>query len=111
MVSPHSTIQRPDHRSLDVAWDTITSHLTFVLRHPAAQQPIRLQAARALDGIQVFIIIPRHLTASTSDFQAAVQRHVLNVFAKQIMLSDTASGTNMVCRRLGLETLHRILQA
>ena len=28
-------IQRLVHRSPDVAWDTITSHLIFVLRHPA----------------------------------------------------------------------------
>jgi len=102
-------IQRLVHRSLDVAWDTITSHLIFVLRHPAAPQPIRLQAARTLDD--VLVIIPRHLSAAPSDLQAAVQRRVLDVLAQQIMLTGTATSTNMDLRRLGLETLHQILQA
>ena len=94
----------------DVAWDTITSHLIFVFRHPTAPQPIRLQAARTLDDI--LVIIPRHLYAAPSDLQAAVQRRVLDhVLAQQIMLSGAASSTNMDLRRLGLETLHQILQA
>src|SRR5712691_6699213 len=59
-ASPHSTIQRLDHRSLDVAWKTITSHLIFVLRHPAPPQLICLQAACTLDDILVIIL--RHLT-------------------------------------------------
>lgn len=102
-------IQRLVHRSPDVAWDTITSHLIFVLRHPAAPQPIRLQAARTLDDI--LVIIPRHLTAAPSDLQAAVQRRVLDVLAQQVMLSGASSVTSMDLRRLGLETLHQILQA
>ena len=73
-------IQRLVRRSPDVAWDTITSHLIFVLRHPAAPQPIRLQAARTLDDI--LVIIPRHLSAAPSDLQAAVQRRVLDVLAQ-----------------------------
>jgi hypothetical protein len=40
-----------------------------------------------------------------------VQRRVLDVLAQQIMLSGTASSTNMELRRVGLETLHQILQA
>jgi len=41
----------------DVAWDTIASHLIFVLRHHAAPQPIRLQVAHSLEDI--LVIIPR----------------------------------------------------
>jgi hypothetical protein len=95
VASPHSTIQRLDHRSLDVAWDTITSHLTSVPRRRAVPQPICLQGARALDDIQVLVIIPRHLTTATRDLQAAVQQHVLDVLAQQIMPSDTPSSSNM----------------
>ena len=73
VASPYSTIRGLDHQFLDFPRDAITSHLIFVLRHPAAPQPIRLQAARALDDIQVLVIIPRHLTATTSDPQVAVR--------------------------------------
>jgi hypothetical protein len=102
-------MQRLVYRPSDVAWDAITSHLLFVLRHPAAPQPIRVQAARTLDDI--LAIVPRHLAAAPSDLQAAVQRRVLDVLAQQVMLDGTASSTSMELRRLGLETLHQILQA
>ncbi|KAI9435094.1 hypothetical protein H4582DRAFT_1817945 [Lactarius indigo] len=103
-------IQRLVYRPPDVAWDAITSHLLFVLRNPAAPQPIRLQAARTLDD--VLAIIPRHVAAAPSDLQAAVQRRVLDVLAQQIVIdSSAASSTSMELRRMGLETLHQILQA
>ncbi|KAH9013194.1 hypothetical protein EDB84DRAFT_1533406 [Lactarius hengduanensis] len=103
-------IQRLVYRPPDVAWDAITSHLLFVLRNPAAPQPIRLQAARTLDD--VLAIIPRHVATVPSDLQAAVQRRVLDVLAQQIVLDSSAgSSTSMELRRMGLETLHQILQA
>ncbi|KAH9049815.1 hypothetical protein EDB83DRAFT_2543167 [Lactarius deliciosus] len=103
-------IQRLVYRPPDVAWDAITSHLLFVLRNPAAPQPIRLQAARTLDD--VLAIIPRHVAAVPNDLQAAVQRRVLDVLAQQIVLDSSAgSSTSMELRRMGLETLHQILQA
>ncbi|KAH9018228.1 hypothetical protein EDB83DRAFT_2528502 [Lactarius deliciosus] len=72
--------------------------------------PIRLQAARTLDD--VLAIIPRHVIAVPSDLQAAVQRRVLDVLAQQIVLDSSAgSSTSMELRRMGLETLHQILQA
>ncbi|KAF8495997.1 hypothetical protein F5888DRAFT_1708428 [Russula emetica] len=49
--------------------------------------------------------------SSPSDLQATVQRRVLDVLAQQIMLGRFASSTSMELRRLGLETLHQILQA
>ena len=101
-------IQHLVYRSSDVAWDAVTSHL-FVLRHPAALPSIRLQVARTLDDI--LAIVPRHLAAAPSDLQATVQRRVLDVLAQQIMLGGLASGASMELRRLGLETLHQILQA
>ncbi len=106
-------IQRLVYRPPDVAWDAITSHLLFVLRNPAAPQPIRLQAARTLDD--VLAIVPRHVAAVPSDLQADVQRRVLDVLAQQIVLDSSppgsASSTSMELRRMGLETLHQILQA
>ena len=97
------------YRPSDIAWDAITSHLLFVLRHPAAPPPIRLQAARTLDDI--LAIVPRHLAAAPSDLQGTVQRRVLDVLAQQIMLGGVVSSASMDLRRLGLETLHQILQA
>jgi hypothetical protein len=95
----------------DVAWDVITSHFLFVLRHPAAQPPIRLQAARTLDYI--FAIVPRYaLWQLQTDIQEAVQRRVPDVvLSQQIMLGELALSTIVEPRRLGLETLHQILQA
>ena len=81
--------------------------------NPAAPQPIRLQAARTLDD--VLAIVPRHVATVPSDLQAAVQRRVLDVLSQQIVLDSSppgaASSTSMELRRLGLETLHQILQA
>ncbi|KAH9955055.1 hypothetical protein BC827DRAFT_1262095 [Russula dissimulans] len=102
--------QRLVYRSPDVAWDAITSHLLFILRHPVAPQPIRLQAARTLDDI--LAIVPRHLSSAPSDVQVAVQRRMLDVLSQQIMLSGTtSSSTAMELRPFGLEALHQILQA
>src|SRR6266702_3674961 len=102
-------IQRLVYRPPDVAWDAITSHLLFVLRNPAAPQPIRLQAARTLDD--VLAIVPRHVAAVPSDLQADVQRRVLDVLAQQIVLDSSppgsASSTSMELRRMGLETPHQ----
>jgi hypothetical protein len=106
-------IQRLVYRPPDVAWNAITSHLLFILRNPTAPQPIRLQAARTLDD--VLAIVPRHVATAPSNLQAAVQRRVLDVLAQQIVLDSSppgaASSTSMELRRMGLETLHQILQA
>jgi hypothetical protein len=58
-------VQRLVYRPSDIAWDTITSYLLFVLSHPAAPPPIRLHAARTLDDI--LAIVRRHLTAAPSE--------------------------------------------
>ncbi|KAI0262655.1 hypothetical protein BGY98DRAFT_1049223 [Russula aff. rugulosa BPL654] len=65
------------YRSSDIAWDAISSHLLFVLRHPPVP-PIR--AARSLD--EVLVIVPRDLMGAPSDLQATVQRRVLDVLAQ-----------------------------
>ncbi|EPQ52984.1 hypothetical protein GLOTRDRAFT_139951 [Gloeophyllum trabeum ATCC 11539] len=105
-------IHRLIYRSLEVAWDSITSHLLFVLRHPSAPSAIRIQAARTLDDI--LIVIPRNLT-TPGDLQAQVQRRVIDVLSRQV-IPDSAEGfvsssASAEIRRMGLETLHQILLA
>jgi hypothetical protein len=79
----------------------ITSHLPFILCHPAAPPPIRLQVALALGDI--LTIVTRHLATAPSDLQATVQRRVLAVLAQ---LGGLGLSASMELRRLGLETLH-----
>jgi len=106
LLNIHRLIYRPP----DVAWNTTTSHLLSIIRLPFAPQSIRVQAARVLD--EILIIVPRNLT-TTGDLQAKVQKRVLDVLAQQIVPdnSSATTTTSMELRRMGLETLHQILQA
>ncbi|KAK7030884.1 Endocytosis and vacuole integrity protein [Paramarasmius palmivorus] len=109
LLNVHRLIYRPP----SVAWDTTTGHLLSIICLPVAPQSIRIQAARVLD--EILVIVPRNLT-NTGDLQAEVQRRVLDVLAKQVVLEQSAlshssMGTAMELRRMGLETLHQILQA
>ena len=58
--------------------------------------------------------MPRNLS-TTGDLQAKVQRRVLDVLAQQVILEGTAGApggsTGVELRRMGLETLHQILEA
>ncbi|TFK51181.1 hypothetical protein OE88DRAFT_1807990 [Heliocybe sulcata] len=105
-------IHRLIYRSPDVAWDTVTNHLLSVLRLPTAPSAIRIQAARTLDDI--LVVIPRNIT-SPGELQAQVQRRVIDVLAKQVIVDAseafTSSSTSAEIRRMGLETLHQILLA
>ncbi|KAJ7123851.1 hypothetical protein C8R43DRAFT_1098976 [Mycena crocata] len=105
-------IYRLIYRSPDVAWDTTTNHLLSIICLPYAPQPIRVQAARVLD--EILVIVPRNLT-TTGDLQAEVQKRVLDVLAQQIVPDYSAVGgsttTSVELRRMGLETLHQILEA
>ncbi|KAJ7449990.1 hypothetical protein B0H11DRAFT_323334 [Mycena galericulata] len=105
-------IYRLIYRSPDVAWDTITNHLLSIIRLAYAPQAIRVQAARVLD--EILVIVPRNLT-TTGDLQAEVQKRVLDVLAQQVVPDYSVSGgsttTSVELRRMGLETLHQILEA
>ncbi|KAG2050060.1 hypothetical protein BDR06DRAFT_960556 [Suillus hirtellus] len=99
------------YRAPEVAWNTTTNHLLWVMGLSSAPQPIRVQAARVLD--EILTMVPRNLS-STGDLQAKVQRRVLDVLSKQIVPASSdvpATSTNIELRRMGLETLHQILQA
>ena len=86
-----------------MAWNAITTHLLAVIRHPQAPQSIRLQAARILD--EILVIVPRNLSTA-GDIQGQIQARVLNVLSQQVSV-----GTLVDIRRMGLETLHQILQS
>ncbi|KAF7290808.1 Protein MON2 [Mycena indigotica] len=105
-------IHRLIYRSPDVAWDITTSHLLSIICSTHAPQPIRVQAARVLDDI--LVIVPRNLS-STGDLQAQVQKRVLDVLAQQIVMDysipGASSNAGVELRKMGLETLHQILEA
>ena len=104
-------IHRLIYRSPDVAWNTVTSHLLSIIRLSIAPQSIRIQAARILD--EVLVVVPRNLS-SMGETKAEVQQRVLQVLSQQVIYETaiTTTGTTSVeLRRMGLETLHLILQA
>lgn len=105
-------IHRLIYRSPDVAWDTTTSHLLMIIRLPFAPQAIRVQAAHVLD--EILLIVPRNLS-NTGELQAQVQRRVLDALARQVVPDPSVplhqqTSTSVELRRMGLETLHQILQ-
>ncbi|KAF8879578.1 guanine nucleotide exchange factor in Golgi transport N-terminal-domain-containing protein [Infundibulicybe gibba] len=105
-------IHRLIYRSPEIAWNTTTSHLLSVISLPFVPQSIRIQAARVLD--EIILVVPRNLTTS-GELRAEVQDRVLSVLSQQIG-SDSSStvanpNTSIELRRMGLETLHQILQA
>ncbi len=102
-------IHRLIYRDPEVAWDTITSHLLAVIKHTTAPASIRIQAAKTLD--EILTIVPRNLS-TTGELQPKVQRRVLDVLSQQVIgESGAVSNTSVELRRMGLETLHTILQA
>ncbi|KAJ3718582.1 hypothetical protein DFJ43DRAFT_1159494 [Lentinula guzmanii] len=108
-------IHRLIYRPAEVAWTTMTTHLLSVISLPTAPPPIRIQAARVLDD--VLITVPRNLSTA-GELQAQVQQRVLEVLSHQVMPDYTLQpgtaisnvGTTVELRRMGLETLHDILQ-
>jgi C-terminal region of Mon2 protein/Domain of unknown function (DUF1981) len=105
-------VHRLIYHSPDVAWNATTNHLLSIILLPFAPQSIRVQAARVLDDI--LLVVPRNLT-TTGELQPIVQRRVLDVLAKQIIPDSANVGAitsaSVELRRMGLETLHQILQA
>lgn len=104
-------IHRLIYRSSEVAWDPAISHLLAVICNGIAPQSIRIQAARVLD--EILLVVPRNLS-NTGDLKADVQLRVLEALSRQIILNPSLEmeGTNsgVELRRMGLETLHQILQ-
>ncbi|KAG6333293.1 hypothetical protein ID866_5795 [Astraeus odoratus] len=104
-------IHRLIHHPPEIAWNPTTSHLLSIIGLVSAPPAIRIQAARVLD--EILVVIPRNVS-SHGELQANVQRRVLDVLAKQIVPSATDifnTNANIELRKMGLETLHHILQA
>lgn len=106
-------IHRLIYRSPDIAWNKITTYLLSVIHFPLASQPIRVQAARVLN--EILFSIPRNMSLATGEVQVQVQNRVLGVLAQQVVpdvvppASDSSTGVEL--RRMGLETLHQILES
>ncbi|EJD40839.1 hypothetical protein AURDEDRAFT_115706 [Auricularia subglabra TFB-10046 SS5] len=104
-------IHRIIYRSPEIAWDPITAHLLATLLNSTAPSSIRIQAARTLDDI--LVVVPRNITSTGAELRAAVQQRVLNVLAKQVVYGSDSPFSNTTAidiRKMGLETLHQILQ-
>ena len=105
-------IHRLIHRSPDIAWNKITTYLLSVIQFPPAPQPIRVQAARVLN--EILLSVPRNMSLMTGELQVQVQNRVLGVLAQQVVPDFAPPTSNLSTevelRRMGLETLHRILQ-
>lgn len=104
-------IHRLIYRAPSVAWDPISSHLLAILLNPIAPSAIRLQAARTLDDI--LVVVPRNVTSMSPESRAPVQQRVLDALSKQVVYgsdSPVSNSTAIDIRKMGLETLHQILQ-
>ncbi|EUC64796.1 MON2 peripheral membrane protein, putative, partial [Rhizoctonia solani AG-3 Rhs1AP] len=99
-------VHRLAYRDPEVAWNTITKHLLSVIGKGVAPPGIRMQAAEVLD--EVLTVVPRNLS-SAGELQPQVQNRVLDALSAQVMLEGFSS-TVIDIRKLGLETLHTILQ-
>ncbi|KAH9953498.1 hypothetical protein BC827DRAFT_1159217 [Russula dissimulans] len=101
-------IQRLVYRSPDVAWDAITPHLLFILRHPVAPQPICLQAARtpSLDDISVFKVAKALVMAKLVFDDSDNARLVLRA---TYYPSTRAHRLQGVSRRIPVQILERLL--
>ena len=100
-------MQRLINPDAEVAWNPIMTHLITVVRHPLAPASIRLQAAHLLD--EVLLAVPRNIPPS-GELTAMIQRRIVDALAAQIML-EGGSNTVIDIRKMGLETLHQILQS
>lgn len=97
------------YRDPTLAWEPITGHLLSVVRNSLAPAYIRLQAAEVLDGI--LVATPRNITTAGEN-QAKIQLRMLEVLTQQVIfeVNSTAGAVATDIRKLGLETLHDILQ-
>jgi hypothetical protein len=84
-------------------WDIVTSHLLAVQHWSAAPSPIRLQAAQVLD---------RLLELALRDADTTVQMRIFDALSDQSEAEPgPQSAADLEVRRMGLETLYRILES
>ncbi|KZV66097.1 hypothetical protein PENSPDRAFT_689284 [Peniophora sp. CONT] len=110
-------VPRLVYRPSSVAWDPLTTHLLAVISSRAGKG-VRVRAAGVLD--EVLVTVARTAGAmKNEDDRRGVQGRVLDVLGEQIMGSSSSTGAgpthessaDVEIRRMGLESLHAILQA
>ncbi|KAG1868357.1 hypothetical protein DFJ58DRAFT_723616 [Suillus subalutaceus] len=90
------------YRAPEVAWNTTTNHLLWIMGLSSAPQSIRVQAARVLD--EILTVVPRNLS-STGDLQAnrnrsllaSVQAHLSQPTSRNKHHADTTARKKRCC--------------
>ncbi|VDB92020.1 unnamed protein product [Peniophora sp. CBMAI 1063] len=110
-------ITRLVYRPPGVAWDPLTGHLLSVVKS-AAGKGVRVRAAGVLD--EIIVTVARTAGAmKNEDDRRGVQGRVVGVLGEQVMGLGRSSSSSIghessadvEIRRMGLESLHAILQA
>lgn len=95
----------------DLGWSIVMNHLLFVAGDAGVRPALRIQAAELLDDV-LFKALGSHATPSSPEEPKRVQRQVLDALAEQAILDERrATVVDVEVRRMGNETLHRILEA
>ncbi|OAV93395.1 hypothetical protein PTTG_11843 [Puccinia triticina 1-1 BBBD Race 1] len=93
----------------EIAWTPITSHLLAVQRYPEAPSNIRLQAADVFD--RMILSVPKLLNNLDETQQYRIQTQIIEVLGRQAAPDpSTQSSTDLEVRKLGFETLFKILE-
>jgi len=93
----------------EVAWTPITSHLLAVQSFPEAASNIRLQAADVLD--HMILSVPKLINNMDETLQSRVQTQIIEVLRRQAAPDlATQTSTDLEVRKLGFETLFKILE-
>jgi len=93
----------------EVAWTPITSHLFAVQSFPEAASNIRLQAADVLD--HMILSVPKLINNMDETLQSRVQTQIIEVLRRQAAPDlATQTSTDLEVRKLGFETLFKILE-
>ncbi|MBW0484031.1 hypothetical protein O181_023746 [Austropuccinia psidii MF-1] len=92
-----------------VGWVPITSHLLAIQRYSEAPSNIRLQAADVLD--RIILSTPKVTATLDEAIQCRIQTQVMQVLARQAETDfNSQTSTDIEVRKLGLETLFKILE-
>ncbi|PWN51612.1 hypothetical protein IE53DRAFT_43521 [Violaceomyces palustris] len=104
-------IERLTRLQSDKGWDEIVGHLLDLCCAESGLPKWRIQSAEVLDSTLFSGMGIEPLSQAKED-KARIQRQVLDALAKQAILSERkAAATDVDVRRMGVETLQRILEA
>lgn len=104
-------VERLTFSAPGMGWDLLCAHLHAVLAQSQLRPSLRTQAAEALDSF-LFAAISAKSSNESVDDRKRVQSQTLLALSKQATLEERRAVTADVdVRRMGLETLLRILEA